>query len=65
MLRQEIITLNDRKLVKTWSDNNKYIIQVGTGVKYIQAIDILNKHAYIESLEVIPVEEKLEMDNEK
>ena len=31
MLKQETIIVNGRELIKTYSDNNKYIIQNETG----------------------------------
>ena len=58
MIKEEQIVINGRQLVKTYSDNHKYIIQVGTNVKYVEAIDIPNKHTYVESSEDIVIEEK-------
>ena len=49
MLKQETIIVNGRELIKTYSDNNKYIIQNETGIEYMEAVDIPNKHTYIES----------------
>lgn len=38
------------RLYKTYSDNNKYIIQVPTGIEYDIAIDVENApYTYIES----------------
>lgn len=43
-----------------YSDNGKYIIQLGTGVKYIEAIDPKNMNRkYIESTEDYPVQEEI------
>lgn len=56
MIRQEYIMIGDRKLVKTWSDTGKYIIQVETGIKYHEAIDIPNQYTYTESTENIESE---------
>lgn len=56
MIKQETITINGRTLIKTYSDNNKYIIQNETGIKYEEAVDIPNKHTYTESNEDIPKE---------
>lgn len=53
MIKQEIIVVNGRTLVKTYSDNKKYIIQNETGLKYTEAVDIPNKYTYIESEEDI------------
>ena len=43
----------DNNLIRTYSDQNKYIIQNETGVKYAEAIDIPNKYTYRESDEDI------------
>lgn len=53
MIKQEKININDRELIKTYSDEGKYIIQVGTGIKYAEAIDVPNKYTYVESDELI------------
>lgn len=53
MIKQEIIVVNGRTLVKTYSDNKKYIIQNETGIEYPEAVDIPNKYTYIESEEDI------------
>lgn len=58
MIKQETIFVNGRELIKTYSDNNKYIIQNETGAKYTEAIDIPNKYTYTESEEDIKVEEE-------
>lgn len=55
MIKQEQIVINGRQLVITYSDDGKYIIQNGTGIKYEEAIDIPNKYSYTESAEDIPV----------
>ena len=52
MLIEEHIVIDGRELLKHYSDNNKYIIQVDTGIKYADAVDILNTtHTYRESEE--------------
>ena len=54
MIKQETIVINGRQLVKTYSDNNKYIIQNETGIdEYTEAIDVPNKYTYVESEEDI------------
>lgn len=58
MLKQETIIVNGRELIKTYSDNNKFIIQNETGAKYTEAIDVPNKYIYTESNEDIPVEDE-------
>lgn len=60
MLKQETIIVNSRELIKTYSDNNKFIIQNETGVKYSEAIDIPYKYTYKESEEDIETEKELE-----
>ena len=57
MIKQETININGRQLIKTYSDNNKFIIQNETGIKYSEAIDIPYKYTYKESEEDIPKEE--------
>lgn len=56
MIKQEKIVINGRELVKTYSDNNKFIIQNETGTKYIEAIDVPDKYTYTETDEDIPKE---------
>ena len=53
MIVQENIKIDGKKLVKTYSDSNKYIIQAETGIKYAEAVDIPNKYTYEESNEDI------------
>lgn len=57
MIKQEKIVINGRELVKTYSDNNKFIIQNETGTKYIEAVDVPDKYTYTESDEDISKEE--------
>ena len=59
MIKQETIVVNGRTLVKTYSDNKKYIIQNETGLKYAEAVDVPNKYTYVESEEDI-LEENIE-----
>lgn len=56
MLKQEIINIDGKVLIKTYSDENKYIIQVETGIKYDEAIDVPNKYTYVETEETIEEE---------
>lgn len=58
MIKQETININGRQLIKTYSDNNKFIIQNETDVKYTEAIDVPNKYTYTESNEDIPKEQE-------
>lgn len=60
MIIQENIIIGGRNLVKTYSDENKYIVQNETGVKYPQAIDIPNKYTYTESEEEILTDKELD-----
>lgn len=53
MIIQENIKINNRDLVKTYSDGGKYIIQNETNIKYVEAMDIPNKYTYAESQENI------------
>lgn len=63
MIKQETITINGRTLVKTYSDNNKYIIQNETGVKYSEAVDVPNRYTYTESNEDIEIEKTEEIED--
>ena len=57
MLIQEKITINNKELLHTYSDNNKYILQVETNVKYNEAYDIIPcKYTYTETEETIEEE---------
>lgn len=63
MLVKEILDMsNGNSLVKHYSDNKKYIIQVETGNKYEEAIDVEGRYTYVETEEDI-IEEEVE-DNE-
>lgn len=64
MIKQETIMVNGRTLIKTYSDNNKYIIQNETGVKYSEAVDVPNRYTYTESSEDIPNENEEENKGE-
>lgn len=64
MIKQETIIVNGRTLVKTYSDNNKYIIQNETGVRYSEAVDVPNRYTYTESSEDIPNENEEENKGE-
>ena len=59
MIKPKTIFVNGRELIKSYSDNNKYIIQNETGAKYTEAIDIPNKYTYTESEEDIKVEKEV------
>ena len=59
MLKQEKITINNKELLHTYSDNNKYILQVETNVKYDEAYDIIPcKYTYKETKEEIVIEKE-------
>ena len=61
MLKQEKITINNKELLHTYIDNNKYILQVETNVKYNEAYDIIPcKYTYKETKEEIVVEQQEE-----
>lgn len=56
MIKQE--TYKDT-LIKTYSDEGRYILQVETGKIYSEAIDLMPlRYTYQETDEVIPVEEE-------
>ena len=61
MLKQEKIIINNKELLHTYSDSNKYILQVETNVKYNEAYDIIPcKYTYKETKEEIVVEQQEE-----
>ena len=61
MLKQEKITINNKELLHTYSDSNKYILQVETNVKYDEAYDVIPcKYTYKETKEEIVVEQQEE-----
>ena len=52
MLKQEKTTINNKELLHTYSDNNKYILQVETNVEYNEAYDVIPcKYTYTEIVE--------------
>ena len=59
MLKQEKVKINNKELLHTYSDSNKYILQVETNVKYDEAYDIIPcKYTYKETKEEIVIEEE-------
>ena len=59
MLKQEKTIINNTELLHTYSDNNKYILQIETNVKYDEAYDIIPcKYTYKETKEEIVIEEE-------
>ena len=54
MIKVEKIVINNKNFIKHYSDENKYILQVETGLKYSEAVDIENApYTYVETDEVI------------
>ena len=54
MIKQETLTIKNKQFIKTYSDENKYILQVETGYKYSEAIDVTPlRYTYKETDEVI------------
>lgn len=49
MIKIEYISIDNKTLVRTYSDANKYIRQNETGIEYIEAIDIPGKFTYTET----------------
>lgn len=60
MITQEQIEINGNEFLHTYSD--MYMLrQVETGVLYIEALDLIPcKYTYVESEELLPVEEPIE-----
>lgn len=51
------------KLIRHYSNNNKMILQVETGIEYTETIDIYpSKYTYIESYNSIPTKEEVNND---
>ena len=48
MVIQQILS---NGLIKTTSDKGKYLLQIETGVKYAEAIDVPNRYTYVETNE--------------
>ena len=58
MIKQEKTIINNKELLHTYSDNNKYILQVETNNIYNEAYDVIPcKYTYIETEEEIVIEE--------
>lgn len=61
MIVQKEINFGSRTLLHTYSDSNKYILQVETNTKYNEAYDVIPcRYTYTETEEEIekPTEEK-------
>lgn len=55
MIIEEIL---NEKLVRHYSDENKMILQVETGIEYAEAVDVIPcRYTYVETETVIPTEE--------
>ena len=58
MIIQKEVNLGSRTLLHTYSDSNKYILQVETNTKYDEAYDVIPcRYTYVETEE--------EIENEK
>lgn len=56
MIRTENVTIRGENYIRTYSDENKFIIQNETGAKYMEAIDVAdNPYTYTETDEVFEV----------
>lgn len=54
-IKTEIITVDGRELIRHFSDENRYILQVETGIEYAEAIDVIPcRYTYEESEREIP-----------
>lgn len=54
MLKQEKTIINNKELLHTYSDSNKYILQVETNIKYDEAYDVIPcRYTYTETEEEI------------
>ena len=60
MIIQKEVNIGSRTLLHTYSDSNKYILQVETNTKYDEAYDVIPcRYTYIET------EEKIEKPTEE
>ena len=58
MIKQEKIMINNKELLHTYIDSNKYILQLETNNIYDEAYDVIPcKYTYIETEEEIVIEE--------
>ena len=58
MIKQEKTIINNKELLHTYSDNNKYILQVETSNIYDEAYDVIPcRYTYKEMEEEIVIEE--------
>ena len=58
MIKQEKVKIENRELLHTYSDNNKYILQVETSDIYNEAYDVIPcRYTYTETEEEIVIEE--------
>ena len=59
IVRELYLTRKDGvRLFRTYSDENKYILQQPTNIKYEEAIDVENApYTYVETDEAIEIEE--------
>ena len=61
MIIQKEVNFDSRTLLHTYSDSNKYILQVETNTKYDEAYDVIPcRYTYVETEKEIekPTEEK-------
>ena len=59
MIIQKEVNISSRTLLHTYSDSNKYILQVETSTKYDEAYDVIHcRYTYIETEEEIEKGEK-------
>ena len=59
MIKQERVKIGDRELLHTYSDSNKYILQVKTSNIYNEAYDVIPcKYTYTETEEEIIIKEE-------
>ena len=54
MIKQEIIIINNKEFLHTYSDTKHYILQVETNTKYDEAYDVIPcRYTYTETEEEI------------
>ena len=62
MIVTESLTINGKEFIKTYSDENRYVVQDETGIAYTEAIDpVFTGRTYTEG-DVLPIDEYSELE---
>lgn len=58
MIITEVITINDRQFIRTYSDENRYVVR--EGVSYSEAVDPVGLGRIYTEGDIMPAEEESE-----